>query len=145
VVVLAVVGAAVAWFLLPQDIGRFTSVDSSNEIVRIAKSDVAGGDARFYEYAGADGPIKFFVVKSSDGIYRAAFDTCDVCYKAKKGYRQEGDYMVCNNCDQAFKTSMVNAVKGGCNPAPLHRVENKDHIVIRTADLETGNRYFNFR
>jgi uncharacterized membrane protein len=76
-------------------------------------------------------------------VIRAAFDTCDVCYPEKKGYRQEGDFMVCNNCDQKFRTDLINVVKGGCNPAPLQRELQGDQVVIRLAALEEGSWYFN--
>ncbi len=82
------------------------------------------------------------MVKSHDGVIRSAFDTCDVCYKALKGYRQEGNEMVCNNCDMRFKTDKINVVKGGCNPAPLQRQKAGDKIVIAAADIEKGGWYF---
>ncbi|HEY7527662.1 MAG TPA: Fe-S-containing protein, partial [Candidatus Deferrimicrobiaceae bacterium] len=58
----------------------------------------------------------YFVLRSSDGTYRAAFDACDVCFRANRGYRQEGDLMVCNQCGQTFPSVKINEVKGGCNP-----------------------------
>jgi uncharacterized membrane protein len=81
-------------------------------------------------------------VKSIDGIVRAAFDACDVCYKSKKGYRQEGDNMVCNNCNQKFRTDQVNEVKGGCNPAPLNRRIEGTQVVISGQDILKGAWYF---
>ncbi|MFC1657387.1 Fe-S-containing protein [Candidatus Moduliflexota bacterium] len=80
------------------------------------------GQPKYYSYKGSGGrDVKFFVLKSSDGVIRAAFDACDVCYQSKKGYRQDGDFMVCNNCGQRFTSVRINEVKGGCNPAPLKR------------------------
>ena len=75
-------------------------------------------------------------------MVRAAFDACDVCYAAKKGYRQEGNFMVCNNCGQKFISTRINEVRGGCNPAPLERKIVGDKLVIATADILTGARYF---
>ena len=83
------------------------------------------GKARHYEYKKEDVTIKYFILKSSDGIIRAAFDACDVCWTAGKGYYQSGDVMVCRNCGRRFPSVRVNEVKGGCNPAPLYRnIEN---------------------
>ena len=65
--------------------------------------------------------MKYFVLKSSDGTVRAAFDACDVCYAQKKGYQQEGDEMVCGNCGQRFPSAQINEVEGGCNPSPIER------------------------
>lgn len=111
--------------------------------IRFATAEFNDGQARFYRLQGQAGPVDFFVVRSQDGVVRSAFDTCDVCYKARKGYRQEGHDMVCNNCDQRFRTDMINVVKGGCNPAPLRRQQVGDSIVIATADIEQGAWYFN--
>jgi uncharacterized membrane protein len=75
-------------------------------------------------------------------VIRSAFDTCDVCYKARKGYRQEGNDMVCNNCDQRFRTDKINEIKGGCNPAPLQRQLIGETLVLSTSDIEKGAWYF---
>ncbi len=59
--------------------------------IRISLSDLSS-TAKFFDYKLSDNkPIRFFVIKSSDGVYRAALDACDTCYHAKKGYHQEGD------------------------------------------------------
>ncbi|MEW6673486.1 MAG: DUF2318 domain-containing protein [Thermodesulfobacteriota bacterium] len=102
------------------------------------------GNARHFEYNGPTGKIKYFILKSSDGIIRAAFDACDVCYRSGKGYYQEGDYMVCRNCGQKFASLKVNEVKGGCNPSPLNRSIEGNNVVIRINDILEGNQYFNF-
>src|SRR4030042_165622 len=86
--------------------------------------------------------ILFLARGSSGGVYRAAYDACDVCFRANRGYRQEGDLMVCNKCGQAFPSVKVNEVKGGCNPAPLTRTVDGDSLVIRKIDLAAGKGYF---
>ena len=86
--------------------------------------------------------MNFFVVKSNDGVIRAAFDACDVCFPAKKGYTQDGDFMICNNCGRRFHSSRINVVEGGCNPAPLQREVIGDQLVIKTSDVIPGARYF---
>jgi uncharacterized membrane protein len=50
--------------------------------------------------------------------------------------------MVCNNCDQRFRTDRINEVKGGCNPAPLERTVAGDRVVIAEADIAKGAWYF---
>ena len=75
-------------------------------------------------------------------MIRAAFNACDVCYLDKKGYRQEGDDMVCNNCGQRFPSELINEVRGGCNPSPLVRTIEGDEVVIRVDDILSGARYF---
>jgi uncharacterized membrane protein len=111
--------------------------------IKIPVADVASGKAKFFDYTLANNkPVRFFVLKSSDGVYRAALDACDVCYHAKKGYRQEGDDMVCNNCGLKFHSALINEVSGGCNPVGLPRAVEGDYLVIKTAELERRGGYF---
>jgi uncharacterized membrane protein len=108
-------------------------------------SQFADGKARHYTYDAPGGIIiKYFIVKSSDGAIRAAFDACDVCWPSGKGYQQEGDNMVCRNCGKKFASKLVNEVKGGCNPAPLKRTVKGDKLVIQAKDILDGRNYFNF-
>lgn len=101
------------------------------------------GEARFYEYKTAAGKtVRFFAMKSSDGVYRAALDACDVCFHAKKGYSQEGEDMVCNNCGMHFPSAQVNEVKGGCNPVGLERKVAGDKLNLNAKELEAGASYF---
>ena len=102
------------------------------------------GKARHFEHVDGKHTIRYFVLKSSDGIIRAAFDACDVCWPAGKGYYQEGDSMVCRNCGRRFASVLVNEVKGGCNPAPLNRALDNDKLVIQVKDIMEGRQYFNF-
>ena len=102
-----------------------------------------GGKARFYEYKTASGKtVRFFAMKSSDGVYRAALDACDVCFHAKKGYSQEGEDMVCNKCGMHFPSAKINEVKGGCNPVGLERKVNGDRLSLSARELEDGASYF---
>lgn len=119
------------------------TISAPGQDVQIPLSEVGDGKAKFYNYTLADNQkVSFFVVKSSDGIIRAAFNACDVCYEHQRGYRQEGNDMVCNNCGQHFPSDRVNEVKGGCNPAPLERRVEGDHLVIKANDLRQGAFYF---
>jgi uncharacterized membrane protein len=112
---------------------------------RYATSLFEDGKARFYDYQTGDGlTIKYFVLKSSDGVIRAAFDACDSCWSAGKGYYQQGDNMVCRNCRRRFASVKVNEVKGGCNPAPLTRTVAGENVVIRVNDILEGRQYFDF-
>ena len=116
---------------------------TATNAVRIPVADVSDGKARFYSYKTADGrDVKFFVMKSSDGVYRAALDTCDVCYRAKKGYVQQGDQMVCRKCGQSFPSALVNEASGGCNPVPVERTVEDGTIVIAASTLERAKNYF---
>jgi uncharacterized membrane protein len=102
------------------------------------------GQARHYSFKAGNETIRYFVLKSADGVVRAAFDACDVCWPAGKGYFQEGDNMVCRNCGRRFASSRINEVKGGCNPAPLNRSVQGEQLVIKIDDILEGKSYFNF-
>jgi uncharacterized membrane protein len=103
------------------------------------------GKARHFQYIAGNGmTIKYFILKSSDGVIRAAFDACDVCWPAAKGYYQDGDFMICRNCGRRFASVRVNEVRGGCNPAPLSREIVEGKLVIKVGDILEGKQYFDF-
>jgi len=123
---------------------QYPMIKAENDEIRIPTSIFDDRKAHFYRTVLPDGkPINFFVLKSSDGVIRAAIDSCDVCYAARKGYHQDGDEMVCNNCGLRFPSAKINEVKGGCNPAPLTRTVVGDSLVIKISDLVKDNRAAN--
>ena len=114
--------------------------------LQIPVTAVSDGKAHHYQVKADDGTmVTFFVLKSSDGVIRAAIDACDVCYKAGKGYYQDGDVMVCVNCGQRFASNRINVVKGGCNPAPLNRTIKGDKLVITMNDINANRWYMRYR
>ena len=121
-----------------------TPLSSTSTAVTFPASLFEDGKARHFEHVDGKFTIRYFVLKSSDGVIRAAFDACDVCWPANKGYYQEGDYMVCRNCGRKFASVLVNEVKGGCNPAPLNRTLESGKLVIQVKDIQEGRQFFNF-
>ena len=120
------------------------AANPAEEVVYAVK-DFQNGDARFYSYPAGNGvTIKYFVLKSSDGVIRAAFDACDVCFQAGRGYEQKGDFMVCKNCGRRFASVRINVVEGGCNPAPLVREVRGDKLIIQVKDILEGKQFFAF-
>jgi len=142
------VGAAV--FIVLQNGGRTSATatasapSSSATFVSFPASLFDDGKARHFDHVDGNMTIRYFVLKSSDGVIRAAFDACDVCWPAGKGYYQDGDYMVCRNCGRRFASVLVNEVKGGCNPAPLNRSLENNKLIIQVKDIQQGGQYFNF-
>ncbi len=119
--------------------------DTSTTVVTYPVGLFDDGQARFFSYAADDSlTIKYFILKSSDGVIRAAFNACDVCWRAGKGYYQSGDVMVCRNCGRTFASVLVNEVKGGCNPTPLNRSVVDGKIIIEAEDILEGKQYFDF-
>ncbi|MFH1841541.1 MAG: DUF2318 domain-containing protein, partial [Candidatus Nealsonbacteria bacterium] len=101
--------------------------------------------AHYYHTELPDGKIvHFFVIKDKNGVYRAAANTCQVCFGARMGFRQEGDFMVCNACGNKYPLEKIATEKGGCNPGPINpNLKDKDgKIIIEQSDLEQVAEFF---
>jgi uncharacterized membrane protein len=117
-----------------------------NGRLEIPVASVSDGKSHHFQAQAADGTmVTFFVLKSADGVLRAAIDSCDVCYRSGLGYYQEGDNMVCKNCGQKFASNKINIIKGGCNPAPLNRAVVGDKLVINMRDINVNSWYMKYR
>jgi len=116
-----------------------------NGTIRIDASLFSDNQAKFFNTQMAFGKIVyFFVVKDKNGIYRAAANACQVCFGAKKGFRQEGNEIVCNNCGNRYPVEKIATEKGGCNPGPINpdlAVQN-GKIIINRADVEQVQNLF---
>lgn len=110
-----------------------------NGEIKAETSQFDDNQARFFNVKTADGKtIYFFVVKDKSGIYRAAANACQVCFGERKGFHQEGDEIVCNNCGNRYPLEKIATEKGGCNPGPINpnlEVQN-GQIIIKQADIE---------
>jgi len=147
--ILAVVVASVSAGVLdgffkksPAESAKAAGAVDTADAVMIPLKALDSGKALFLLQESEGRQVHYFALKSRDGAYRAAFDACDVCFKSNRGYRQEADQMVCNNCGQKFASDKIGAVKGGCNPHPLAHKEETGFMVIRKADIFAGKEYF---
>ncbi|HEV2846261.1 MAG TPA: Fe-S-containing protein [Thermoanaerobaculia bacterium] len=111
--------------------------------VRIAIGELGPQEARFFRFLNSGNQeVRFFVGRDSAGHVQVAFDANEECFKAKRGYRHEGEWLVCNKCDKSFRLSTVNSGGGGCTPVPVkHRVEG-EQLVLAEADILQGWRFF---
>jgi uncharacterized membrane protein len=147
VVAIVIVGAAVVYknqSSVNPSASASTPATAGSTSVSFPVSLFEDGKARHFEHVDGKYTIRYFILKSSDGVIRAAFDACDVCWPAGKGYYQEGDAMVCRNCGRRFASVLVNEVKGGCNPAPLNRTLENGELFIQLKDIVDGRQFFNF-
>lgn len=141
-IALMIAAGAVFAFTLP-GMSKVEKVKAVNGAVTIPLSKVSDGKAHFYKFADGGKDIGVFVVKAPDGSVKTAFDACDVCYREKKGYFQEGDFMVCRNCNKRFATVRIGPhAVGGCNPSYLPHQQVTGNVVIREDDIKAGARYF---
>jgi uncharacterized membrane protein len=120
----------------------YTLATAQDGVVRIPLSTFVDEEAHHYTFMHEGQPIEFFVLESQDGVVRAAFNACDVCYLSKKGYTRHGNEVICNNCGRRFPADQINEVQGGCNPAPLNRNIQNDSLLIQASDIVEGLRYF---
>ncbi len=127
------------------DISPEKVVLSEEGLVRFPVSLFADGKAGHYVFENNGIHIRFFILRSSDGVIRTAFDACDVCWRSDKGYVQQDDYMICRNCGMSFRSTGINIIRGGCNPAPLTSKIDGEYIVISKTDLAEGEKYFDFK
>jgi uncharacterized membrane protein len=108
--------------------------------------DLAGlgpRQVRFYRFLNrANQEVRFFVGRDDAGAVQVAYDANEICAKTKRGYRHEGEWVVCNKCDKSFRLAEVNAGGGGCKPVPLkHRIEG-GRLLLAENDVLTGWRLF---
>jgi len=111
--------------------------------VRIPISDIST-TATFYSYDSNSVTVRYFAVKDKQGPVHVAFDACDVCYEAKKGYKQNGDLMQCLNCGKTFSITSIGTenTAGGCWPSFLPMNIDGNDVVIKIADLESKSYMF---
>lgn len=127
---------------LPAERAKAAGVVETADAVKIPLKALDSGKALFLTMESDGRQMYYFALKSRDGAYRAALDACDVCFRMNRGYRQEGDLMVCNNCGQTFPSNRIGEIKGGCNPHPLAREVDGRYLVIRKADIAGRADYF---
>lgn len=136
-------GVGVVFALNVPGLGKGDKVKPVNGAVSIPLSKVTDGKAHFYKFSDGGKEIGFFLVKGADGALHTAFDACDVCFREKKGYFQEGDFMICRNCNKKFAIVRIGPhAIGGCNPSYLPHQQSAGNAVISVNDLKTGARFF---
>jgi len=141
ILLLAAQASALYGFSLPW-LHKADELTPKNGILEIPLQQINDGKAHFFKVRADDGiMVTFFTLKSHDGVIRAAIDACDVCYDSGKGYYQDGDYMVCENCGQRFASDKINVIRGGCNPAPLERIVKGKNLVISMVDITKNSWY----
>ncbi len=118
------------------------SAKPENGEVRIPLSDLDDRTAHFYVFHAGGKDIRFFLLRDAEGGVRAALDACHACYRAKRGYRQEGNAVICNNCGMSFKYENIGIVTGGCNPIPLARKTAGQVVALKAKDIEAGAKFF---
>lgn len=116
-------------------------VTETADSVTIPTKALESGKALFLAYESGGRTVRWFALRCKDG-YRVALDACDVCWRADKGYGQEGGEVICRNCRMRFKVEKIGQEKGGCNPHPLPFKVEGGNVVVPKSDLAAGERFF---
>jgi len=116
--------------------------DASGQI-RIKIAQVNDGKLHRYAMVTDDGHVvRFFLVNRSLGQGNkigVVYDACMLC--GDMGYLQEKNEIICIACNvRIFLPSIGKA--GGCNPIPLAHNIQGDEVVVTSAELDKGARYF---
>jgi uncharacterized membrane protein len=146
VVLLFVAGVLVADLAIEGRLGgggfeRVTPGADGTMVLDVA--DLKPQQVRFYRFLNrGNQEVKFFVGRDAEGAVQVAFDANEICFKGKRGYRHEGEWLVCNKCDKSFRLAEVNAGGGGCKPVPIaHRLEG-DRLILAESNVLQGWRLF---
>ncbi len=118
-----------------------TKVTPEGNEVRI-KADGITPKASYFAYTTEGTKVVFFAVRDPQNGIRIALDAFDACWPAKKGYTQEKDIFVCNNCKMQFHVTRIGLRKGGCNPHPIPFTERDGMLIIPLDALNAGISYF---
>lgn len=107
--------------------------------VSISLANLKPKEVRFYRFLNyGNQEVHFFVGRDGAGVVQVAFDASETCAKLKRGFRHDGEWVICNKCDKSFRLSGINSGGRGCEPIPVkHRVEG-DRLLIAEADVLQG-------
>jgi len=116
------------------------TLQAEGDQVFVDESKVSDGDIHYFEYSSekTGKNIHFFVIKAGDGTYRVAADACEVCFDSKKGFRQVGDKIRCENCQTVYSKDQIALQKGGCNSRPIDKDAKvvDGQLSINLSDIE---------
>ena len=106
---------------------------AQNGVVRVPLTDLTDSSLHYYTADVAGGAtVRFLIVHKTNGDYATALDACQIC--GAKGYRQEGQNVVCRNCGAVIYIPSIGQ-KGGCNPVALKSRVEAGEVIVDLSDL----------
>jgi len=107
------------------------ALTAQNSQVEISLSELTDSSLHYYTADVNGTVIRFLVIHQTNGNYSVALDACQIC--GWKGYRQEGQNVICRNCGAMIYIPSIGD-RGGCNPIPVKsRVEDGEVVVDLSA------------
>ena len=101
-------------------------------MVHIPVSDLAPGQLNLYTFQGSEADVTFMVIKRDEDDIAVALNACGIC--PPRGYHQEGNVLICDNCNAPINMETV-GMPGGCNPIPLAASLVNGEVQITSSDL----------
>jgi len=111
----------------------------ADRMVHIPVESLAPGQLNLYFYQGAEVNVTFMVIKRDEADIAVALNACGIC--PPRGYHQEGNVLICDNCNAPINVETV-GMPGGCNPIPLSASLAGVEVLIAAADLEGAKGVF---
>jgi uncharacterized membrane protein len=107
--------------------------------VHIPTASLEVGRLHKFLYYAPTATVRFIVIKRDEDDFAVALDACGICPPA--GYHQEGDTIICDNCNAPINLDTI-GMPGGCNPIPLAARLDGGDLVINLGDLEAAQGRF---
>jgi len=137
--VLAAGAAAFLTFIATSDC---TTVTGANEVV-VNATAMRPGSARLFSYTDDAGKrLRFVLARGHDGKVRSVFDACSQCSAFHRGYRVDGDELICRECGNHYSVDRMTEGKASCVPVSLPHEDDSGIVRIKTADLKAGHALF---
>lgn len=108
-------------------------------MVHIPVEGMATGQLNLFGYQGDQAEVTFMVIKRDEDDYAVALNACSIC--PPLGYHQEGEVLVCDNCNAPINLETV-GMPGGCNPIPLEASLAGGEVLIAFADIAGAQAVF---
>lgn len=123
--------------------GKDPRVLSDGAAATVSLREMGEKPARFFTYVSSSGRrVKFLIYRDSHGTYRAVLDACRKCFRWRKGYAVEEEYVVCRKCGERFELDSLHDGRGSCVPVPLTSSLQGEMLSIPVSELEAGEQYF---
>lgn len=121
------------------------TVNATDDAIELALNQFQDSTAQYYNTTLDSGKtVYFFVVMDANGVYRAAANACQVCHDSMLGFRQEGNFMICNTCGNKYPLEKIATEKGGCNPIPINPAleTTAESVYVQISDIEQISEFF---
>ena len=115
------------------------AVTSHAGMVHVSTEALQTNQLNLYTYAGKNVDVSFMMIKREEDDFAVALNVCGIC--PARGYHQEGNVLVCDNCNAPINLETV-GMPGGCNPVPLAASLINGEIQIAVDDLDAAQNRF---